>query len=198
MTAPYLVDWDADGRTDLVCGSFGDSYGDNEGGAVYWYRNTGKLGTPQYAKPVILIQPSAKDQAAATRPDSGLYLDVVDYNGDGALDLVVGGYSHWKPEVKALTDDDLKHVADLEIQLGDILKNINELRSKVLQETKDLSKEEQSARLKEAYGTDEYRQQMKEYSKLSQELAKVKPTNEREAFVWLYRRDQTQNPAASR
>ncbi len=191
MTAPYLVDWDADGRTDLVCGSFGDSYGDAAGGAVYWYRNTGKIGAPEYAKPVKLIEPSAKGQATATRPDSGLYVDVVDYNGDGSLDLVVGGYSHWTPEQKALTEDELKQVADLEVRLADLLKSIKELRSKVLLETQDLSKDERNAKLQELYGTDEYRQQTTEYSKLLQEMEKVNP-DKREAFVWLYLRDQSQ------
>ena len=189
MTAPYLVDWDADGRTDVVCGSFGDSYGQGAGGGVYWYRNIGKIGDPQFAKPVTLIEPSEKNASTATRPDSGLYVDVVDYNGDGSLDLVVGGYSHWSPERKPLTDEQRQQVKDLEAQLQDLTKALSEQQTKVRLETKDLSPEERNAKLKEIYATDDYRRQMDEYAKIAKQLAELNPQDQREAFVWLYLRD---------
>ena len=189
MTAPYLVDWDADGRTDVVCGSFGDSYGQGAGGGIYWYRNIGKIGDPQFAKPVTLIEPSEKNASTATRPDSGLYVDVVDYNGDGSLDLVVGGYSHWSPERKPLTEEQRQQVKDLEAQLQDLTKALSEQQTKVRLETKDLSPEERNAKLKEIYATDEYRRQMDEYAKIAKQLAELNPQDQRDAFVWLYLRD---------
>ena len=189
MTAPYLVDWDADGRTDVVCGSFGDSYGQGAGGGIYWYRNIGKIGDPQFSKPIALIEPSEKNASTATRPDSGLYVDVVDYNGDGSLDLVVGGYSHWSPERKPLTDEQRQQVKDLEAQLQDLTKALSEQQTKVRLETKDLSPEERNAKLKEIYATDDYRRQMDEYAKIAKQLAELNPQDQREAFVWLYLRD---------
>lgn len=40
--APYVVDWDGDGRPDLLVGQFGaDPPGDSGGGNLRIYRNTG-------------------------------------------------------------------------------------------------------------------------------------------------------------
>ena len=104
MTAPVLVDWDKDGLTDLVVGTFQASKpgatGGVEGGGVKWFRNAGKKGAPAFEEAKVLIPgvSRAKLESEPARPDQGLYVSVTDYNGDGKLDLIVGGYSTWKAE----------------------------------------------------------------------------------------------------
>lgn len=92
-TAHRLLDWDGDGLADIVAGTFGDAYQAGKGGGIVWFKNVGKKGEPKFESPQTLIEFSAKDGADGDRPDAGLYFDVIDMNGDGKLDLVVGGYS---------------------------------------------------------------------------------------------------------
>ncbi|MEZ6059803.1 MAG: FG-GAP-like repeat-containing protein [Planctomycetaceae bacterium] len=188
MTAPYLVDWDADGLMDLVCGNFGDSYGDGPGGGIFWYRNIGHAGDPQFAKPVTLIPPSPRGTETPTRPDSGLYVDVVDYNGDGQLDLVVGGYSQWTPVAKDSSEEQETRAAELQKQQGELINQLTSLQSKLLKESEDLTPDEANKKRQELLTSDEYRNLVQKYSDIHRELSELKPGPKREAFVWLYLR----------
>jgi hypothetical protein len=95
MGTPRVVDWDRDGLMDLVCSSMGDGYGDGPGGGVFLFKNTGSATAPAFAAPELLVAASKKQsKSEPLRPDSGLYADVADCDGDGDLDLVVGGYTH--------------------------------------------------------------------------------------------------------
>lgn len=95
VTALRLVDWDGDGLTDLVSGSFGAKDRSVLGG-VYLYRNAGKRGAPEFASAEALIPPVTEPDGSG--PSRGLYADPVDYDGDGDLDLLVGGYAETKSE----------------------------------------------------------------------------------------------------
>jgi hypothetical protein len=104
VTTLRTIDWDRDGRFDLLIGSMGDPYGDREGGGVTLHLDLADDGLPRFGPAVTLIARSPKGQSSATRPDSGLYMDAADLDGDGDLDLVVGGYSIFVPPARTLTE----------------------------------------------------------------------------------------------
>jgi len=83
--SPYLLDWDGDGRQDLLCGT--------ERAAVYFFRNIGAQQQPKLAKGVPLeLRGADFEQSYRCR------IAVTDWNNDGKLDLLVGNfYSHKKP-----------------------------------------------------------------------------------------------------
>jgi hypothetical protein len=183
LTAIRVVDWNADGNFDLVCGSFG--------GGVYLYLNTGKPGHPAFGAPQVLIPPPENNGRAATateptRPTEGCYVDVVDYDGDGKLDLLVGGYSAWSPVPKALTAAEKKEVDELDQRIH----TLNAALGKLDQEARDQAKDQ--AELKRLYQelvkTEQYQKTSQQLQAASSRLDELRPRPRREAFVWLYRR----------
>ena len=88
---PVIADWDGDGRWDIITGS--------ADGGVYWYRNVGKRGRPQFAPPVALIPKhegigysELLDAGQEPRPGIRSQIAVVDYDGDGKLDILLGDF----------------------------------------------------------------------------------------------------------
>lgn len=92
---PTVADWDGDGLVDLLVGG--------SDGTVEWYRNTGTRTAPVFARGVELVGESGnpygesderKRSAGEARP-WGLRAKpcVVDFDGDGELELLVGDYS---------------------------------------------------------------------------------------------------------
>jgi hypothetical protein len=109
---PVIVDFDGDGRWDLVTGS-GD-------GGVYWYRNDGTPGKPSFVAPVALVPkhegPGYSEplkHGEAPRPGIRSQIAVTDYDGDGKLDVLVGDFCtnmHFK---RGLSAEDLKEIDKL-------------------------------------------------------------------------------------
>jgi hypothetical protein len=185
LASPHLVDWDGDGLTDLVCGGYGNPYGSGGGAGIYWYRNTGKAGAPHFAAPRTLIEQSRKDAKAPLRPDTGLYVDTVDWNGDGRLDLLVGGYSNWKPEKRALTDEERARVKELEA----LLSQQQEEREGFFQDLdEDLGEAESAAALKKIVESSEFKALNESLRKNQAELDELIGADQRQAGVWLYER----------
>jgi hypothetical protein len=79
--ADVIIDWDGDGLWDILGGS--------KRGGVYFYKNTGKLGSPSFGETQCLIESSEfideKDGSCGLTK-----IAVTDYNNDGKLDLIMG------------------------------------------------------------------------------------------------------------
>ncbi len=110
-----LFDWNRDGLIDLVVGAVnGDDY---VGPGVYWLKNIGKAGVPEFAAPSALIPGRKGEQSEPSAPSHGLYPDVGDVDGDGDFDIIVGGQSSYTPTSRALTDAEKTRVNELNAAL---------------------------------------------------------------------------------
>lgn len=183
LTAPRLVDWNGDGNFDLLCGSFG--------GGVYLYLNQGKPGQPQFGKPQVLVTATenADDRGGEqpTRPTQGCYADAFDYDGDGDLDLLVGGYSQWTPAKKQLTEAEEAQRQKLSEEMAALRKAQSELLQAVRDKAKD-DPEKLQKLYQEVVASKEFQTSATKLRNLYAKLNELTPSPRREAFVWLYRR----------
>ncbi len=182
LTAPRLVDWDSDGLDDLICGSFK--------GGVYFYRNVGAVGAPEFAAPEMLIDAPEVGADDVRVPNNGVYADPVDYDGDGDLDLLVGGYCQWQPETPDLTAEQEARIVELDKEM----ETIGEARSKFWERAEKEaeaagSDEEKAAVWEKIMEEDDYQKLDERWRECFEELGKLRPMMQREAGVWLFRRN---------
>jgi hypothetical protein len=88
---PKVADWDNDGLWDIIAGS--------EGGSVTFFRNIGKKSMPAFSPGKVLVPAAVSLGLVAANLDDSQILpgvrsqvEVVDLNGDGKLDLLLGDY----------------------------------------------------------------------------------------------------------
>jgi hypothetical protein len=81
--SPYLIDWDQDGKQDILFGS--------ERPSVYFFKNVGTNQSPK-------LEAGKKFDLTGGDFDKGYRcrIDVTDWNNDGKLDILVGNFYSYK------------------------------------------------------------------------------------------------------
>ena len=197
MTTPKLVDWDADGDLDLVAGSYSDPYAqEGEGGGIYLSINDGKVGAPSFGALTPIISPVERGGAEPQRPDIGVYPDVLDYDGDGDLDIVAGGYSMWTPEGRKLNAEEEARAAELSATVKRLNEESRALFEKIWEETfkATVNLDPESEEHEEIVDSinDKYESEStasrERLSAAQAELEELVPSPKRVSYVWLYER----------
>ncbi|MBI2808877.1 MAG: VCBS repeat-containing protein [Planctomycetes bacterium] len=112
------MDWDSDGRVDLLLGC-GD-------GSVLFYKNIGTAKEPKLAQSQTLVA-AGKAAGAKIAPGMRAKICAVDWNGDGRLDLLVGDFCMYEAKID-VPENQRKAVAKAREQQKEIEKKLNELR----------------------------------------------------------------------
>ena len=185
------VDWNGDGRLDLMMSGMGDPYGDAVGGGVAIYLNEGLNdgNNTTFGKAITLISPSKKGaQGRPSRPDSGLHPAAIDFDNDGDLDLLVGGYSMWAPEAKELTAEQKAELKKLKAENASVIAARDKIMAAINKATEGLSQDERMQKLNEQFQdvTSEFNKLNKTRRELVQRIEKLEPTTQRVSFTWLY------------
>ncbi len=182
--APRVVDWNGDGLFDILVGAIR--------GGVYLLQNTGTKGSPKFDELATLIEPLPGDSGAKQvkrvqmkdgqpiGPGSSFHIEPVDYDGDGDLDLLVGGRSEWlTAPIKKPTKESKEQVAQLTKQMEAAWDTFRDYKATA--KTKEAEKE--------LAATKKYRELLGEYHRIRRErYALTKDPTKLGDLIWLFRR----------
>lgn len=172
---PYPADWDGDGDLDLLVGA--------DDGSVSLFRNTGTSRTPELAAAVQLVAPgerrtgpqAPKEVCRGTRSK----VCVADWNGDGRPDLLVGDFTHQKPDRPEPTAEEQARYDRIRKELEPVQKRYGELFTKL----------HMPSRVRDPDERENLMEEWKEVSKQSQALRSQLPREyELHGWVWLFLR----------
>lgn len=171
-SGPVIADWDQDGAPDLLVGA-GD-------GAVHLFRNAGTKKEPKYAEDVQLLPASKLPNGgmahgvAPESPGSRTKICVVDWDGDGRVDLLVGDIWDEKTPDPKLTDEQVKRR--------------NELRARQKKLTEEAEEIIKKLGEKGAMEDERIKKMSEELKGIYPELSKLEPGTTSHGSVWLYLR----------
>lgn len=171
---PVAVDWDGDKLLDLLVGC-GD-------GSVLFYKNQGSAKEPKLAKAETLVPASNFGEDAvkvAIRPGGRVKICVVDWNGDGRLDLLTGDFCQYQKKVE-IPEKDRKAVEEARAKQEKLMKSFGEFSQDYVKATEGPRKketpEEAAARqkkLQEAMDNKEFQQFNQDFQQSVTKLAKL-------------------------
>jgi hypothetical protein len=119
--APAVADWDGDGLLDILVGT--------DAGSVYLFRNTGTRTKPEFRTRELLVGPGEGveqwvEPGHVPRRGIRAQIQVVDYNGDGKPDLLVGDWSYTMTPRSTLTAREKQRLQELRTQLAALDKSV--------------------------------------------------------------------------
>lgn len=177
------VDWNRDGRLDLMVSGMGTDIGGN----VVVYLDHNDSGEPRFEQPLVLIERGKQDLAdKPKRPDIGLHPEPVDFDGDGDLDLIVGGYSIWSPPERELSDAEKQELADTREKAAELQKQVAELNRKMLHATTGLDSDAAREKRMEMAKDPERTKVFTAYYAANKRITELDPPPQRVSFTWLY------------
>ncbi len=173
---PIAVDWDGDKLLDLLVGC-GD-------GSVLYYKNEGNAKEPKLTKAKTLIAKSDMWEGGAVsresiRPGGRVKICVVDWNGDGRLDLLTGDFCQFQKNVE-IPEKDRKAVAEARAKQEKLMKSLSEASQEYVKAMEGPRKKETPAeaearqkKLQEVMNNKESQQFFQDFQQSVQALAKL-------------------------
>jgi hypothetical protein len=172
-------------------------------GSVVWYRNTGSKSEPSLAKGVALV-PAAPtvnhdDNAPPTKeikPGTRAKACVVDWNGDGHLDLLVGDFNMTYGEKPKLTEAEKKLEKETNARIQEVQKKLQPFYDEYFKKSQAGAKPDDSPKAKrdreqKALGVlqqKDCQQLQNEQSKLFETIRRFQRPMNYLGNVWLYLR----------
>jgi predicted RNA-binding protein with RPS1 domain len=187
---PILADWDGDGIADLILGC-GD-------GGVHWYRNIGTPKEPKLAAANVLVHESnfvkkfPPETSAKDQPCMRAKVCVVDWDGDGRLDLLIGDAGYTQQEAPKLTKEEAEAKKKAQEEYNKLctkFQSLLEEQNKLFQVPPDEQPKAKAEREKKLQAVQEKLKPFNdEAQKLYPAMFKGQPKLEWHGHVWLYLR----------
>jgi predicted RNA-binding protein with RPS1 domain len=187
-SGPVFEDWDADGLRDLIIGG-GD-------GAVVWYKNTGDANSPKFAAQQTLLPPSSVGHSAVphgeepTGPGTRVKVNVVDYDLDGHVDLLVGDFIAQASAPPELSEEEEADLADMKAKVEEYQQQLQDRFEKLRSEFEDdadsqVASDDLQKAIKELQTELDPEGAMDEMMRKYHEMS---ATSKYHGFVWFYKR----------